>query len=134
MTNSIREFYLRGGRSLARVQAREPVCRNAPLPNGRVKTAAGTASIILLVAVRVRAGSLELSCDAAAGGPGRFAAAKIRRESLARGMTLGGGTTSTRVALTGVNEGRAVAESYRIRARTDLLFIFNDSSGPLRLI
>lgn len=65
------------------------------------------------------AASLDLANDPATGGPGRFAADEIRREAAARGLSLAADAQATRVALLVERDSGAVAESYRIRVRTE---------------
>ena len=63
------------------------------------------------------AASLEITHDAATGGPGTFAAEEIRREALAQGMTLGADADATRIALIVEKTDAAVAQSYYIRVQ-----------------
>lgn len=65
------------------------------------------------------AGSLDLVNEPATGGPGEFAAAEIRREALAHGMTLGDDVNAIRIVLTVGKEGNPAAQSYRIRVQTE---------------
>ena len=77
--------------------------------------------IILCVALPLPsiAANLDLANDPSTGGPGKFAAEEIRREALARGMTVGDDSEATRVALTVGKAGNATAQSYRIRVQND---------------
>ncbi len=63
------------------------------------------------------ASSIDLTNDPATGGPGKFAAEEIRREAVAKGMTLGADADATRVSLLVGNETNAVAQSYCIRVQ-----------------
>ncbi len=63
--------------------------------------------------------TLTLSLDPAAVGPGQFAAGEIRREAAAKGMALGEDAKATRVAITVANDGKAIAQSYRIQVRNE---------------
>lgn len=63
------------------------------------------------------AASLEITHDSATGGPGQFAAEEIRREAVAKGMTLGDDPAATRIALVVEKPGAAVAQSYSIRVQ-----------------
>ncbi len=65
------------------------------------------------------AASLNLTNDPATGGPGKFAAAEIRREAAAKGMTLGDDAKATRIALTVENGGKAAAQSYNIHVKNE---------------
>jgi hypothetical protein len=65
------------------------------------------------------AASLHLTSDPATGKPGNFAADEIRREAAAKNMALRDDAKATRVVLSVETEGKAVAQSYRIRVRTD---------------
>jgi hypothetical protein len=74
--------------------------------------------LMVVLSVPVVAGSLDLTNDAATGGPGQFAAEEIRREANAKGMTLGHDATATRIALTVVGKGsNAAAQSYSLRVQ-----------------
>ncbi|MFZ2280147.1 MAG: hypothetical protein WAW39_20280, partial [Prosthecobacter sp.] len=70
-----------------------------------------------LLSVPALAANVELAVDAAAEGPGTFAAEEIRRGAVARGMTVGNDATGTRIALTVEKEGHAAAQSYSIRVQ-----------------
>jgi len=74
---------------------------------------------LLLAPLAALAGSLELANDPATGGPGKFAVEEIRREALARGMTLGDEAGATRIALTVGKERDSAAQSYSIRVRNE---------------
>ena len=74
---------------------------------------------LLLAPQTALAASLELTNDPATGRPGKFAADEIRREALARGLTMGGGTDATRIALTIGKGPDSTAQSYGIRVRTE---------------
>jgi hypothetical protein len=74
---------------------------------------------LLLAPLAALAGSVELTNDPATGKPGMFAMEEIRREALARGMTLGDDTRATRVALTVGKVGDSAAQSYSIRVRNE---------------
>lgn len=76
-------------------------------------------ALVVALSVPALAGSLELASDPATGGPGKFAAEEIRREAVARGMTLGEDASATRVALTVGKEGDAAAQSYTIRVQNE---------------
>ncbi|MBM3856303.1 MAG: hypothetical protein FJ399_24615, partial [Verrucomicrobia bacterium] len=76
-------------------------------------------SLLLALALPALAASLELVNDPATGGPGKFAADEIRREAAARGLSLGADARATRVALLVEKDSGAIAESYRIRVRTE---------------
>ncbi len=65
-----------------------------------VATAARMAILVLLASVPASAASLELTNAPATGEPGKFAAEEIRREAVAKGMTLGDDAKATRIALT----------------------------------
>ena len=77
------------------------------------------AALIVALSVPALAASLELTNDPATGGPGRFAVEEIRREAELRGMTLDDDAKATRIALTVGKDGKAAAQSYRIRVRND---------------
>jgi hypothetical protein len=74
---------------------------------------------LLLAPLAALAGSLELTNDPATGKPGMFAVEEIRREALARGMTLGAGAGATRIALAVGKGGDSAAQSYSIRVRNE---------------
>ena len=74
-------------------------------------------SLISAVSLSALAASLEITNDPATGGPGQFAAEEIRREAVAKGMTLGTDTDATRIALVVEKPGAAVAQSYSIRVQ-----------------
>ena len=74
---------------------------------------------LLLAPLAALAGNFELVNDPATGGPGMFAAEEIRREAAAKGVTLGDDAKTTRVALTVEKDGKAAAQSYRIRVRNE---------------
>lgn len=76
-------------------------------------------ALVVALSVPALAGSLELANDPATGGPGKFAAEEIRREAVARGMTLGEDASATRVALTVGKEGDSAAQSYTIRVQNE---------------
>lgn len=81
-------------------------------------TAASSLAILCVVfSMPAMAASLELVVEADAEGPVKFAAEEIRREAVARGITLGEGGTATRVALTIINDRGAAPQSYGIRVR-----------------
>ncbi len=63
--------------------------------------------------------TLEVINDPVTGGPGKFAAEEIRREALARGMTLSADPAATRVSLLVGKESNAVAQSYSIRVKQE---------------
>ena len=65
------------------------------------------------------AASIDLITDPATGGPGQFAAEEIRREAVAKGMTLGDDPAATRVSLLVGNASNAVAQSYCIRVKQE---------------
>ena len=77
------------------------------------------AALAIVIAVPAMAGNLDLSLDAAAGGPGKFAAEEIRREALAHGLTLGDEAHATRVALTVEKDAKATAQGYSIRVQNE---------------
>jgi hypothetical protein len=76
-------------------------------------------SVLLLAQQVARAASLELATDPATSELGRFAAAEIRREAFAKGITLEDNIQATRVFLTVEENAQAAAQSYRIRVRND---------------
>ncbi len=65
------------------------------------------------------AGILQLTGDAAAGGPGKFAAEELRRQAEAHGMALGDNANAIRVALTVEKAEGAVAQSYSIGVQNE---------------
>ena len=74
---------------------------------------------LLLTPLTALGGSIVLMNEPATGGPGKFAAEEIRRAATAKGMTLGEDAHATRITLAVETEGKAAAESYRIRVRND---------------
>ena len=76
------------------------------------------ACVFFMLSVPAMAANLELTLDATAGGPGKFAAEEIRREAVAHGMTLGDDANATRIALTVGNAGGAAAQSCSIRVQS----------------
>ena len=72
-----------------------------------------------LFADSVLAAALVLSNDGATGEPGKFATEEIRREAVAKGMTLGEEANATRVALTIEKASKAAAQSYGIRVKNE---------------
>jgi len=62
---------------------------------------------------------LELINAPATGDPGKFAADEIRREAIAKGMTLDGNANAPRVVLSVEKAEGAAAESYTIRVQTE---------------
>ena len=75
--------------------------------------------LVLAFTAPAVAASLELTTDPTTGEPGKFAAAEIRREAAAKGMTFGEAEKATRIALTFVKDDKASAQSYHIRVRND---------------
>ena len=61
--------------------------------------------------------TLMLTLDAAAAGPGQFAAEEIRREATAKGMTLGDDAQATLISISVEKDAKAAAQSYRIRVQ-----------------
>lgn len=77
------------------------------------------ASLLVSLATPVLAASLELTKNAATGGPGKFAAAEIRREAVAKRMTVGDDAKATHVSLSVEKDGKASAQSYSIRVQNE---------------
>ena len=77
------------------------------------------AILVLAVATPAFAASLNLIIDPATGEPGKFAAAEIRREAAAKGMTIGEGAKAIRISLTVGKDAQAAAQSYSIRAQKE---------------
>ncbi len=65
------------------------------------------------------AATLQLTVDQAAEGPVKFAAEEIRREAVAKAMTLGEDPNATRIELTVTKADKAAAQSYQIRVQTE---------------
>ena len=85
------------------------------LRNGKRQQAAAVQVFLsLLLSASAMAANLELVVDASADGPAKFAAEEIRREALARGMTLGADAKATRVSLSVEEADKVVPQSYRI--------------------
>jgi hypothetical protein len=74
---------------------------------------------LALAPIVTLAAGLELVNDAATGAPGKFASEEIRREALARGMTLGAAPGATRIALTIAKGANSAAQSYGIRVQNE---------------
>ncbi len=62
--------------------------------------------------------TLTLTLDPAAAGPGKFAAEEIRREALAKGLTIGDSTAATHINLAIEATTKAAPQSYSIRVQT----------------
>ncbi len=77
------------------------------------------AALIVAFSVPAVAAGMELVNAPATGGPGAFAAQEIRREAVAKGMTLGDDAQAARIALAVEERGDATAQSYRIRVTND---------------
>ena len=77
------------------------------------------ATALLLAPLAALAGSLELVNDSTTAGPGRFAAEEIRREAVARGITLGHEANATRIVITVEPGANAAVQSYRIRVQNE---------------
>jgi hypothetical protein len=65
------------------------------------------------------AAGLELANDSTTGEPGKFAAAEIRREAAARGVTFAEYAKATRISLAIAKNDKATAQSYSIHVRND---------------
>jgi len=74
---------------------------------------------IVTLAASPTAMGLELINAPATGDPGKFAADEIRREAIAKGMTLDGNANAPRVVLSVEKAEGAAAESYTIRVQTE---------------
>ena len=83
------------------------------------RPAACFASLILLIAVPAMAANRELSVNADAGGPGKFAAEEIRREARAKGMALVDDAQAARIAISVEMDSKAAAQSYSIRVQNE---------------
>jgi hypothetical protein len=92
--------------------------RRAPKPR---QVTSVIAWVVLIVALShlAAAASLDLTNDPATGAPGKFAAEEICREAVAKGMAGGDDARAIRVSLTVGKEGKAVAQSYRVRVQND---------------
>lgn len=77
------------------------------------------APLILALSVPVLAASLELTNDPSTGGPGKFAAEEIRREAIARAITLEEDAQATCIAITVQKDGKLVPQSYSIRVKNE---------------
>jgi len=77
--------------------------------------------VLLLCAVSFSAlaSSIDLINEPSTGGPGKFATDEIRREAVAKGMTLGDDPAATRVSLLVGNASNAAAQSYRIHVKQE---------------
>ena len=80
---------------------------------------ATAASLIILSAVSVMAGPLEISVDPRTGGPGKFAAAEIRRESLAKEGDLGKDAPEIQIALKVEKDKVGAEQAYAIRVENE---------------
>jgi hypothetical protein len=89
------------------------------IPQFMASAAACAGFLFLLIAVPSMAGGLELSLDVATGGQGKFAAAEIRREAAAKGMTSGEDANATRISITVEKDAKAAAQGYRIRVQNE---------------
>jgi hypothetical protein len=67
----------------------------------------------------IAAQTLTLTLDAAAAGPGKFAADEIRRQATAQGMTVGDDANAMRISITVGKDDKAVAEGYSIRVQNE---------------
>ncbi len=84
------------------------------------------AALLVALAFPSSAADLQLAVDAAAEGPGKFAADEIRREAATKGMTSGS------IALTVAKDDKAVAQSYRIRREGEKLTVIGvDAAGAM---
>ena len=75
--------------------------------------------LVLAFAAPAVAASLELTNDPTTGEPGKFAAAEIRREAAAKGMTFGEDAKATRISLAVAKDDKASTQSYYIRVQND---------------
>ena len=76
-------------------------------------------ALFIVFSAPAMAASLYLTNNVQTGEPGNFAAEEIRREANAKGMALRDDATATRVVLTVETNGKAAAQSYSIRVKTD---------------
>jgi hypothetical protein len=81
------------------------------------------AAIVVAFGLPAMAESFDLAIDPATGEPGKFAAAEIRREAAAKGITAGQDAKATRVSLTVAKDAKAAAQSYRIRREGEKLTV-----------
>lgn len=75
------------------------------------------AALVVAPSLSATAAILQLTNSPATGAPGKFAVEEIRREALARGMTLGDGANVTRISIT--VESNAAAQGYSIRVQNE---------------
>ena len=77
------------------------------------------ASVCFALAASALAANLSVTNAPSAGAPGSFAAAEIRREAAARGMTVDEAASATRIVLTVEKADAAAAQSYTIRVKNE---------------
>jgi hypothetical protein len=74
---------------------------------------------LLLLAFAAPATAANLTHDPASGEPGKFAAEEIRREAVAKGITLGDDAHATRISITIEKDGPAAVQAYSLRVRNE---------------